>query len=790
MNFNYRRLAGAMALAVVLRGAGACFAASNPAEGVELFEAKIRPLLAEKCYSCHSAQSEKLKGGLRLDFRDGVLKGGETGPAIVRGDPEKSLLIKAVRYTDPDLQMPPKNKRLSQAEIADLVQWVKLGAPDPRTESAATANGTNAPYDYAALRKQWAFHRPESPSVPKIRRPSRAKSPIDHFLLAKLDAQKLPPARAADKATLIRRATFDLTGLPPTLEEIATFEKDGSANAFAKVVDRLLASPRYGECWARHWLDVVRYADSVDARQIGQPGDIDQAWRYRDWVVAAFNQDMPYNLFVENQVAGDLLPTSPPGGLNTNGIVATSMLAIGRWEQGEADKEKMVTDIIDDQIDVISRGFLGLTMACARCHDHKFDPIPTEDYYSLAGIFFSSHIMPDPGSKTGDSTRLRISLWPAELVDRRHQAERRRDAIAEELKKSAAKDSTNAPPAPDRLAALNKELDSLKAELATPMPTAHGIAEGGVPHSGYDGIADAHILKRGRYDQPDRVVPRRFPRILAGDDRRAITNGSGRLELARWLASEENPLTARVMANRVWQNHFGEGIVRTPNNFGKLGEPPTDPALLDFLADYFVRSGWSIKALHRAIMLSVAYQSSCDGPPELMKADPDNRLFGRMNRRRLDSESLRDSLLSAAGRLDGALGGPAITDLASPRRTIYMMTVRSDRSTYRMLFDAADPTAIVEKRLDSTVAPQALFLMNNAFVIDAAKTLSGRIPAGSERDRILWLYRLLYGRSPVAAELSIGENLLSERDGSGATDRAWLRYCQVLLCANEFIYID
>ncbi len=793
---SFHRLAGAFSSGLMILASNAP-AAPADAGGVEFFESRVRPLLAEKCYSCHSARSGKLKGGLRLDWAGGTLRGGDTGPALVPGDPEKSLLVKAIRHTDPDLQMPPK-KRLSPEEVGDLIQWIKLGAPDPRTDPPTVTHATVAAYNYPLLRKSWAFRSPVEPAVPAIRRPKRAQSPIDNFIFANLDEKQVPPAPPAGKAALIRRATFDLTGLPPTPEEIDAFARDRSPGAFARVVDRLLASPRYGERWARHWLDVARYADSVDARQIGRPGDIEQSYRYRDWVVNAFNRDLPFDQFVVMQIAGDLLPPPEPGGLNTEGIVATTFLAIGRWEQGEADKEKMLTDVVDDQVDMVSRGFLGLTVACARCHDHKFDPVPTEDYYSLAGIFFSSHVLPEPGAKGGDSERLRIPLLrPAELA-RRHEEEKRAAAIEAELKAASAKPGTTAstnvapPPAPEHLADLKRELEGLKKRLEVPVPSAHGIQEGGVPQSVWAGIADAPILIRGRYDRRGSIVPRRFPRILAGDNQPAIAGGSGRLDLARWMASPANPLTARVMVNRVWQDHFGEGLVRTPNNFGKLGDPPVLPELLDYLAVSFVKSGWSIKALHRAIMLSSAYQRSSEGPAELTAADPENRWFGRMNRRRLDAEALRDSLLALAGRLDPAMGGPAVNDMASPRRTLYLMAVRSDRSNYRMLFDAADPTAIVEKRLDSTVAPQALFLMNNSFVLNLARDLAGRVPAllGSDKEKIQWLYRRIYGRRPEPGEIRIGEGLLRRARESMDGGRAWQQYCQMLLCANEFIYVD
>ncbi|MEP6664658.1 MAG: DUF1549 domain-containing protein, partial [Verrucomicrobiota bacterium] len=369
--------------------------------------------MVEHCYKCHSADAEKLKGDLFLDSKAGVLKGGESGAALVPGDVEKSLLIKAVRYTDKDLEMPPKKAggKLSDLQIADLEAWVKMGAPDPRTNFfTAEVKRFNSPYDFIALRTNWAFHNPKIPEIPKVKNQEWAKSPVDHFILAKLEGKNISPAAPASKRVLIRRATFDLTGLPPTQKEISDFLADKSSDAFAKVVERLLASPQYGERWARHWLDVVRYTDSLDSRVLGQESDSLDAWRYRDWVVNAFNRDLPYDQFITQQIAGDLLPPPEPNGIDTNAIIATGMYAIGNWGNGDADKEKILTDIADDAVDVTGRAFLGLTLACARCHDHKFDPIPTADYYSMAGIFFSSHILDKLTPKGAGEILMRIPL--------------------------------------------------------------------------------------------------------------------------------------------------------------------------------------------------------------------------------------------------------------------------------------------------------------------------------------------------------------------------------------------
>jgi hypothetical protein len=775
----------------------------------DFFETDIRPLLVQRCQKCHAEQ--KPKSGLRLTSRAAVLKGGDTGPAAIAGKPDESLLIQAVRQ-DGDLKMPPKGK-LTPADIEKLARWVRLGLPWPEARPNQLNPGGAPGEEYqisAEQRRFWSFQPVKVTAPPPVRDEAWCRSPLDRYILAALEARGLRPAPLADKRTLLRRATFDLTGLPPTPAEVEAFQADESPNAFAKVVDRLLNSPHCGERWARHWLDVVRYADSHDARIVNGPGsimDMTESYHYRDWVVDALNRDLPYDQFIINQIAGDLIPPKEPGDVNIPGIIATGMLAIGNWGGGDADKEKLLTDIADDQVDVVSRAFLGLTVACARCHDHKFDPIPTEDYYSLAGIFFSSHILQDPGPKTNGPPILRIPLVPKAELERRRPLEARVAALEKEIQKTshnqlAALANRLLPQTIGTVAAawklegqrarllqLQVELDQLKKSLP-PIAYANGVQEGGCPKSPQAGIHDVRIHIRGRYDRLGKLVPRRFLRILAGDHQTAITQGSGRMQLARWIANPANPLTARVMVNRIWQHHFGQGIVRTPGNLGKLGERPTHPELLDYLADQFSRSGWSIKAMHRAIMLSATYQQSSTAAPETLQADPDNRWFGRMNRRRLEAEELRDALLAAAGRLDPTMRGRASQDFMRPRRTLYLMTIRSDRSTFRELFDAADSTAIVDKRGESTVAPQALFLLNHPFALQQAKAVAERVrqgPASVTQDIIKRLYVLLYGRAPTAQEVEIGQTIL---DQAGRSEQAWEEYCQVLLCANEFVYVD
>ena len=892
---------------------GSAARGGTPIDGNEFFEQRIRPVLVEQCYQCHSPKAEKIKGDLLLDSRTNVLKGGKDGPVIVAGEPDKSLLIEAIRWTNKDLKMPPKH-RLRDEQVADFVAWVKMGAADPRTGSP-----TPGPIDVTAARRTWAFGPPADPPVPDVKDESWCKSPIDNFILAKLEEKGLKPAPATDKRTLVRRAYFDLIGLPPKPADVEAFVADETPDAFAKVVERLLASPHYGERWGRHWLDVVRYTDSFDQRGLGSEGDCAFAWRYRDWVIKALNEDVPYDQFVRNQIAGDLLPAARPGEFNADGLIATGMYVIGNWPGGDADRRKMMTDLVDDQIDVTGRAFLGVTLACARCHDHKFDPISQQDYYGLAGIFFSTHFLPNPGSPASGVGMIRLPLAsPAEVEKRRqfdaHVAELQkridqfidsqyiaqgresiprtdrylsaawevsrnptgaREGQVEKLAvdrqldayllgrwveylKSMSKSGTwntfssehaeaadveqaaakvrdallaldNKPPvqgaeedaklykeltnpggafwgparkelshlAPQLKAAIRQMSDGLaevKKQAPPPLELAHGLIEGGIPQSEYEGTHDSAILIRARYDRRGPIVPRGFPKLLT-DEQASIASGSGRLELADWIASPRNPMTAKVMANRIWEHHFGQGIVRTPNNYGKLGVPPTHPELLDWLARRFVESGWSVKSMHRLIMMSAAYQQSCEAAPETFRDDPDNLLLGRMNRRRLEAEPLRDALLSVCGDLDESMGGPAFRDLNTPRRTVYLMTIRSDRSNYRMLFDAADPTAIIDQRIDSTVAPQALFLLNDPFVLERARALAARLlkqAPDDDRGRIEWLYKLLYGRPPTQKEIDIGLAALDSTKSPQPTapESVWRQYCQILLCANEFVYVD
>lgn len=1133
-----RLLSSLAFLAACLSAVSAIRAQSTPAAAApmadpassEFFERRIRPILVEHCLACHGAQAPEPKGGLRLDSRAGVLRGGELGAIVVPGDPAASRLISAVRYADPNLQMPPK-QRLSDEQIADLETWVRIGLPDPREGDGERDPNT---VDSSGLDKAWAFEPLRMTEPPRVANEAWCQDPLDRFVLARLEERGLQHAPRATKVELLRRASFDLTGLPPRPEELDEFLADESPESFAKVVDRLLASPQYGERWARIWLDLVRYCD-----------DLPEAWRYRDWMVRAFNQDLTYDQFMRLQVAGDLEPRDAHGAPNADGLIATTMLSLGPWTG--IDRPKRLTDIVDDQLDTISRSFLGLTVACARCHDHKFDPISTADYYGLAGMFFSSRVISDAGYLSHGTTRLRIPLVAPEVVarhdehkarfleqsraferaadeayaqqargmiaqtsqyllacwdyehrqgeeqrlsvkdfaDRRGlrdfalnqwleylrgpasseytpldvaeaefdgepgvtawrvraerpwwaantrpddvaietfvlptrsisinpgteggvvawispvqamvhitgtltdgdpqdgtgaawvvdlvQADGRRELATGRLpngdamsldqgrnadrlvevpvvpgdrielmvrlgtgdahydvtrvdfviqttdgtarwdlasdvvddllagnphadrqgnsrvwhfldainsrrlermvsiepwlarwREALAGDARDVPPgeirvkleswagelqqmldaAPPtsallrdlasersplrvrekdrddeklvdaetraRLKQLLEELNSFRSAIPT-VPYCNGIQEQGLKYSLYPGIQDAPIHVRGSHEQLGDRVPRGLPRRLAGEDQPPILEGSGRRELAAWLGSGSHPLPARVIVNRLWQQHFGTGLVRTASNFGAKGDRPLHHELLDHLARALMERGWSIKALQRRILLSATWQQSSVPSHDVSAADPENRLWGRQNRRRLDAESLHDGLLALTGQLNLAMGGAPLADANTERRMLYLRLLRGDRPGLGVLFDAADPSMHAEQRTLSTVAPQALYLMNHPWVLSCAQRIANRPELAAEPDpsrRVVLLYRSILGRNPTDAERSLGLQLLgdlaldAERPAPGPAASGadlpsplsdWELFTQSLLLSNEFLFVD
>jgi Protein of unknown function (DUF1549)/Protein of unknown function (DUF1553)/Planctomycete cytochrome C len=924
-----------------------CSLSASAAE-FDWFENKIRPVLVERCYKCHSSQSDKLKGGLLLDSRAGMLKGGESGqPAIVPGDAERSRLIEAIRYKNEDLQMPPpKQGKLSEEQIAHFVAWVNMGAPDPRTNQTSNPAPpliANANTRSIIQKRHWAFQLPREPALPNVKLKSWPKTPLDYFILARLEEKGLKPSPPADKRTLIRRATSDLTGLPPTAGETDAFLQDPSPKAYEKVVDRLLASPRYGERWGRYWLDVARYSDTKGYVYDREEKRFVHSHVYRDWVIRAFNQDLPYDQFLIQQIAADQLPSrlDPQLSEMKPQLAAMGFLTVGRRFLG------VVHDIIDDRIDVLARGTMGLTLGCARCHDHKFDPIPTKDYYSLYGVFYNSteqtvSLVDQPErtkeyeeyekelrtrqaklNKTFEAKRneltdrlrarvadyllavLEVAKLPSEefyaimapddlnpVIARRWEAylfktragfhpifapwhayaalagkdfpakapevyqrfasvqdagqrvnplvlqafsgtppasmrevaQRYGKLLSEvdkawrEALKIAATNQT-APPAtldpnqepirqvlyaPDSPASVPRgamvdnewffdentrvELSKLHAQIDKWIIEAPGAPPHALILADRETPRNARVFIRGNPANKGDEVPRQFLEVLSGPNRRPFQLGSGRLELARAIASRDNPLTARVMVNRVWLHHFGSGLVRTPSDFGTRCEPPSHPELLDWLATRFGDGGWSIKSVHRLIMLSSVYQQRSDfepaaepnlrpagshpasasklapSPPvretlSALKADPNNRLLWRMNRQRLDFESMRDSLLAVSGELDLRVGGKPVDLFARPvptRRTVYGFIDRQFLPGAFRIFDFANPDLHSPQRSDTTVPQQALFFMNSPFLVERSRALASRPEvraAKQPEERIQQLYRIVFQRPATARQV-------------------------------------
>jgi hypothetical protein len=881
------------------------------AEGLEFFEKKIRPVLADKCFSCHSSELRKVKGGLRLDTREGTLKGGESGAAaVIPGDPDHSLLLKAIRYgKDDELKMPPKGPPLSPEVIHDFETWIRRGAPDPRSAPVSRS------FDFAKAREHWAFRPPVEPRIPNVSAKSWVKNPIDAFILAGLDANRMKPSPAADRRTLIRRATFDLIGLPPTAEEIEAFVADPAPDAFEKLIDRLLASPRYGERWGRHWLDIARYSDTkgyVFQEERRYPF----AYTYRDWVIRALNEDLPYDQFLIQQIAADRLPL----GEDKRALAAMGFLTLGRRFLNR------LPDIIDDRIDVLCRGTMGLTVACARCHDHKFDPIPTKDYYSLYGVFASTIEPKDPpligaGQKTKENLdyeaeNAKLQADVTKYREGRHadiQASvRKAKAVAdylmaaqeargikgdEEMRAFAQKkdltgffitrwkgllektskghdkvwapwhamvkgpeamkalgelhplvaEAFKEPPktlkeAADRYAALLTKADApddLKAILTGPeAPTTIALADiekaynradrdkqrqlenkvdalkathPGAPQRAMafqDGpVQEPHVLIRGNPNNPGEQVPRQFLAILSPDKREPFKDGSGRLELARAIASKDNPLTARVLVNRVWGYHFGGAIVRTPSDFGVRSDAPTHPELLDWLALRFVENGWSLKKLHKLILTSAAWQQRSDDIAAYKEKDPDNRFVWKCSRQRLDFEAMRDSVLAVSGQIDLTMGGRSVELSENPtakkkmqaetiintvgdptqetyarRRSVYLFIDRQNLPNTFRAFDFASPDTHSPQRYTTTVPQQALFLMNSPFITEQVGALVKRPEIDGEKDmdaRVKKLYRVLFARTPAADELAIARKYLEvelKREGPVAAGPSVWQY--------------
>ncbi|MEM7478184.1 MAG: PSD1 and planctomycete cytochrome C domain-containing protein [Planctomycetota bacterium] len=749
-------------------------------EQVEYFEEHIRPLLIKHCYDCHSTDAPELKGGLYVDSREGMLKGGDSGPALDLQDPQHSLLLESVRWDT--LEMPPEGK-LADAEIRVLQQWIEMGAPWPQvTSSEGTMLPTRTDWEkfnwQEAQAEHWAWQPVKRPDIPVA---DADLNPIDHFVAQRRAAGRVQAVAAAEPRILVRRIYLDLLGLPPTPEQIRAFETaciEDRKSAVSSLIDELLASPQYGQRWARHWLDVARYSD-------GQGGFLDnkalpQAWRYRDWVVNAMNEDLPIDTFLRLQIAGDLSQENEgeyPG-------VATGFFALGptyRSDGGDPDSVAQAKgETLDDRIDTLTRGLLGVTGSCARCHDHKFDPVPQQDYYSLAGVFNNTAIQDMP-------------LAPSEVVNtfedhkrRLNEFDKRRKDIENRIKKDASTVST------DEYAELDvahTQLEKLRANVPPSYETAHALRDAG--------SGDMHVAIRGNLRKTGDLAPRRFLRILSSGDDVPLTEGSGRKALAEAIVNPANPLTVRVFVNRVWMHHFGEGIVRTPSNFGVLGEAPTHPELLDFLADEFVQQGWSLKSLHRLIMNSETYQLSSSFDAKNFDVDGGNQLLWRMSPRRMDVEAWRDSLLAVTKELNVAPGGPPFSDAASDkRRTLYARVSRNGdvhpSDIFLRRFDFPLMRATVAKRPKSIVPQQYLFLLNSSFMVDRAKAMVARLEkmADSDEARIVQLYDILYGRKALEQETQLAMQFLAQASQVGNGElTSWQRYAQVMLSSNEFMFV-
>jgi mono/diheme cytochrome c family protein len=901
----------------------AAFLAQN-ASSADTFEKLVRPVFAQNCQGCHNPKAKR--AGLDLTTGEGFYKGADSGPLVDLAKPAESRLLKVISYHE-RLKMPPTGK-LKDAEIAAITDWVNAGAVWPGVDAKLITESRNAAGKRFTdgQRRFWSFQPRKAARPPTIESPW-VKSPIDAFILAKLTEKGLTPAPPAARLTLLRRATFDLTGLPPTEQEIADFLSDESPNAFEKVIDRLLASPRYGERWGRHWLDVARYADSTGADEDHRYPD---AWRYRDYVIDAFNRDVPFNRFVIEQIAGDLLP--PEGedakiGVNRRGIIATGFLAIGPRLIAEQDKKKMFYDFVDEQVATTTRTFLGLTVDCARCHDHKFDPILQKDYYSLASIFASTKsfaklegtvsqmyrppLVPAAEYQAWDRAQQRIQAKKTEIelldseqsslrmeklagnlaaymlaakaagpetgLDRdilarwkkylapggdvRPYLERWEKAKGTELasvaasyaaefsasgkeyreavvkwKQAVATANEQGLPGPERpkfdntyhrffedvylrkegpfappenfastfAPAIRAQREKLEQELAAlrkaspPQPDlAIGVSEGEP--------VEQHLFVRGDAHAEGEVVPKQFPVILAGDQQTPIVAGSGRNELAAWLTEPSHPLVPRVIVNRIWQWHFGEGIVRTPSNYGLLGEKPTHPELLDWLAQDFIDNGWSIKKLHKTIMLSNTYLQSSQITKEKSEKDPSNRLYSRFDRRRLDVEEIRDAMLAIDGSIDLTMGGSlqdgtgtdgensskrmSIDPATSKRRTVYIPLRRSNLPTLLNLFDFGDATTTMEARARTNVAPQALFVMNSPFVNARAGTIAEQTRQAPVEQAIREAFLRILSRPARDEEVSMLAQYAAsfQADSEFAKRRSVYR---ILFGSNEFLYVD
>jgi hypothetical protein len=798
-----------------------------PADQLAFFEKKIRPVLISHCYQCHSQDSKALKGGLALDTLEGIRAGGDSGHAVVPGDVEGSILMEAIRYES--MEMPPK-QQLPQSVIGDFQKWIEMGAPDPRKGPSLIKREI----DFHDSKQHWSFQPIARPQLPIVADKIWPKSPVDEFVLAQLESRGLKPVGDASRQVLVRRLYYDLIGLPPTSDQLQVALQDESPDAIENLVDRLLESSQFGERWGRHWLDVVRYAESNGReRNIIYP----TAWRYRDYVIDAFNKDTPFNRFIQEQLAGDLLP-----GAGDNETIATGFLAIGPKLLNEGNREAFVMDLVDDQIDVTTRAFMGLTVSCARCHDHKFDPIPTAEYYSMAGIFRSTSTLygtnkqqgnrqgsslvalsiPESGKSVVAKQRKQMESLKAELrVVQKSMAKFQGET--KEIANRRKKDKRYKPDS-KQVAALKKSLNDARKKANSIQKKIKSLGANDIEFMAMgvrDGkVADSPIYVRGEVRGRKGTAARGFLTILESDlKQRFIENEqSGRKELADWIIAPENPMTARVAVNRVWHHLFGNGIVRTVDNFGATGESPTHPELLDFLADGFKEQGWSIKRLIRELVLSRTYQLAADYSQMNYEVDPDNFSLWRHASQRVDAEALRDAMLLASGALDlsPAAGSPisklrgefgrgtsaAIVRQPSQHRSVYLPIVRNAVPDVLKLFDFAEPSILVGERAITTVPTQALYFLNSDMVISQCDRLAERLLSDGSLDdgrRVNQAYRSILSREATGPEIERATKYIKNL-ANGFSDSAndiekrkriaWSGFCQVLFGSAEFRYVD
>jgi cytochrome c553 len=804
-------------LITVLAAVSIAQAAGADQEGIAFFESRVRPALAKYCYECHSAESGKTKGGLRVDTREALLKGGESGPAVVPRSLEKSVLFQAITSKDKDAQMPPKG-RLPDAVIADLRRWIEMGAPDPRAAQTVASVPVKTAVDVEKGRSFWAYQPLTKPSPPVVSGAAWARTDIVRFVQAGLEAKRLKPVGDADAAVLVRRLFFVLFGLPPSPEAVEQWTKlispaPGALDqkAVANLVDALLRTPHYGEHWGRHWLDVARFAESTG----GDRNNITMhAWRYRDYVIDAFNADKPFDQFIREQIAGDLLP--PAGNAQkAQNLIATGFLAIGAKNVGEEDGGKFHAELVDEQIDATTRAFLATSAACARCHDHKSDPIPQADYYALAAIFRGTDTRYGLIKAQSRHTTALLDLTGMGPPPAMPPASKQKLAELTKARDDAAKAVEDAMKAirsgENVFRGKFRKLRSDREETAAALDAFGKDGTTRVLAMGVQASATApvtRLLVRGEPDKPAQVVAPAVLQVLAprgGSGIPARAKGGGRLQLAEWIASPRNPLTARVVANRVWHWMFGQGLVRTVDDFGATGEAPSHPELLDFLAARLIENQWSIKALIREIALSRAWQLSSEFSEAQFAADPDNRLLWRADKRRLDAESMRDSVLWVSGQLDrsrplgtllveageGGVGQnvfePVIRGLDSNHRSVYLPRVRNLMPEMLDLFDAPDASMVSGSRSTTSSPLQALFMMNNTSLAKQSAAFADRIAAQAGPRQIEFAWMAALGRPPTARERELAAKFLQT---SGRQDRALAPLAQSLFCTAEFSTID